>query len=121
MHYHHLYADADGVSHWRTVEVDLAERSFAPPAQRIFVSDAEAAALTLFLRLPAGWDEPVHPTPKRQVLICLAGAVQVTASDGEARSIGKGDVWRMEDMHGQGHHTRVTSADAFEAVIVQYA
>ena len=91
-----------------------------PPAKAIEISEPEAATHSLFLRLRAGWDEPIHPTPVRQTLICLRGEVEVTASDGEKRRIGPGDVWRMEDRHGKGHHTRVTSAEDFDCVIVQY-
>lgn len=120
MRYHHLYADDSGESRWRDVEVALDVRRFAPPAQGIEISAPEKATQTMFLRLRAGWDEPAHPTPKRQTLVCLAGAVRVTASDGEAREIGPGDVWRMEDRHGKGHHTRVISETDFEAVIVQF-
>ena len=50
---------------------------------------------------------------------CIAGVVCVTASDKEVRGIGCGDVWRMEDVVGDGHHTRVISDEGFEAVIVQ--
>lgn len=120
MRYHHLYADDAGESHWRDVEVTLSERSFAPPAQSIEISGIEAARGFVFLRLRAGWNEPIHPTPKRQTLICLAGRVLVTASDGEAREIGPGDVWRMEDRSGKGHHTRVLDTDDFEAAVVQF-
>jgi hypothetical protein len=48
-------------------------------------------------------NEPVHPTPKKQALICLASAVHVTASDGEAGEIDPGDVWLAEDLIGKGH------------------
>ena len=119
MHYHHLYADEAGESRWRTVDVALSERSFAPPAGAIEISDGQAARGMLFLRLRAGWNEPVHPTPVAQTLICLRGRARVTASDGEAREIGPGDVWMMEDTHGTGHHTEVVSDDDFECVIVQ--
>lgn len=121
MKVHHLYADAAGESHWRDVEVALEERSFAPPAEKILVSEAEPAAAFVFLTLQAGWNEPTHPTPRAQTLICLAGAVRVTASDGEAREIAKGDVWRMEDLTGKGHHTEVVGEEDFEAAIVQFA
>lgn len=120
MKYHHLFADAVGESHWQDVEVPLTERSFAPPARNILVSDAEPASALLFLTLEAGWNEPIHPTPIAQTLICLAGAVQVTASDGEVREIRQGDVWRMEDLQGKGHHTEVISAEDFNAAIVQF-
>ena len=72
------------------------------------------------LRLRSGWDEPIHPTPVTQKLVCIAGSVRVTASDGEVREIGRGDVWHMEDRYGKGHHTIVTSEEDFEAVIIQY-
>jgi hypothetical protein len=120
MKYHHLYSDDAGESHWRDIEVGLAERSFAPPAQRILVSDPEAAKALVFLRLQVGWDEPIHPTPRPQMLICLAGAVRVTASDGEARDIKRGDVWRMEDVSGKGHHTCVIGGEDFDAAVVQF-
>jgi quercetin dioxygenase-like cupin family protein len=120
MKFHDLYANPDGESHWRDVSVTLAERSFAPPAQAIEVSETVPATGMLFLRLAAGWDEPPHPTPRVQTLVCLRGVVVVTASDGAARTIGPGDVWRMADTHGAGHHTRVTSDVDFECVIVQF-
>ena len=119
MRYYKLYADEAGESHWEDVEVALTEKSFAPPAQAIEVSRAEPATAMLFLRLRSGWDEPIHPTPVAQKLVCRAGSVVVTASDGDTREIGPGDVWHMEDTHGKGHHTKVTSVEDFEAVIVQ--
>ncbi len=120
MEFHRLFADPEGESHWEDIEVTLEERSFAPPATKIEISEPEPARQTMFLRLKSGWDEPIHPTPVAQKLICLAGAVKVTASDGDARLIGPGDVWHMEDTHGKGHHTVVTSKEDLEAVIIQY-
>lgn len=119
MKINHLYADDAGESHWRDEEIALEERSFAPPAQDIHLSQMLPATGLVFLRLKAGWDEPIHPTPRSQTLLCLAGAVRVTTSDGEAREIGKGDIWRMDDTTGKGHHTCVISDGDFEAAVVQ--
>ena len=99
MRYNKLYSDKNGESHWEDVPVTLEERSFAPPAKAIEISEADPVQKLLFLRLRAGWDEPVHPTPVVQKLICTAGAVRVTASDGDTRDIGVGDIWHMEDNH----------------------
>ncbi|MEO0828929.1 MAG: cupin [Pseudomonadota bacterium] len=120
MKVHRLYADANGESHWSDVEITVEARTFAPPAQDIEISEPERVEQIMFLRLRAGWNEPVHPTPVVQKLVCLAGAVRVTASDGEAREIGRGDVWHMEDTHGKGHHTVVIGDEDFEALIIQY-
>ncbi|MGB3279403.1 MAG: cupin [Pseudorhodobacter sp.] len=119
MKFYKLFADAEGESHWQDITVTLAEQVFALPAKAIEISAAEPATQMLFLRLRAGWNEPIHPTPVRQKLVCLAGSVRVTASDGETREIARGDVWHMEDRHGKGHHTQVTSTEDFEAVIIQ--
>ncbi len=121
MKFHKLFCDPDGDSHWVDVDVTLTERRFAPPAEKIEISDPEPVTNMMFLRLKAGWNEPIHPTPVTQKLVCLQGAVKVTASDGDTREIGPGDVWHMEDKSGKGHHTVVTSAEDFEAVIIQYA
>ena len=120
MKFHRLFSDPDGESRWEDVEVTLEERSFAPPAQDIEISEAEPVKQMMFLRLKSGWNEPIHPTPVAQKLVCLTGTVRVTASDGETRDIGPGDVWHMEDKHGKGHHTMVTSKGDFESVIIQY-
>ncbi len=61
MTYQKLYVDESGESHWEDVTVKLEERTFAPPAKAIEVSPAETAKRTMFLRLKAGWDEPIHP------------------------------------------------------------
>lgn len=120
MKYQLLYADNAGESHWKDVDVALSEQVFAPPAQDILIGQADPARAMLFLRLQAGWNEPTHPTPKRQTLICRTGCIEVTASDGETRRFGPGDVWRMEDTHGKGHHTQVVSGEDFDCVIVQF-
>lgn len=73
MRYHHLFTDGHGESHRRTVDVDHSEQTFAPPAKAIEISEPEPAKATLFLWLPAGWDEPIHPTPKRQFYVCIRG------------------------------------------------
>lgn len=54
------------------------------------------------------------------MLICRKGSARVLASDGEARGIRPDDVWYMEDAHGKGHHTQVTSNVDFECDIVQF-
>ncbi|WP_022702646.1 hypothetical protein [Pseudorhodobacter ferrugineus] len=119
MKFQRLYADSAGDSRWQDVRVDMTERVFAPPVQAIEISEPETAKQMMFLRLRAGWNEPIHPTPVPQKPISVAGRVHVTASDGEARDMGLSDVWHMEDCHGKGHQAQVTSTEDFEAVIIQ--
>lgn len=115
-----LSCDAAGESHWQDIDIPLQERVFAPPAKGIEISEPQPVKQTMFLRLRSGWNEPAHPTPVRQKLVCLSGSIRVTASDNDIRDIGPGDVWYMEDTHGKGHHAAVTSEEDFECVIVQF-
>jgi hypothetical protein len=44
-----------------------------------------------------------HTAPRRQYVINLDAAVKITASDGESRIIGQGEILLVEDTHGKGH------------------
>ncbi len=48
----------------------------------------------------------VAPAPRRQYIVNLDGAVEITASDGEKRIIGPGEVFLVEDTHGKGHFSK---------------
>lgn len=119
MDFLHLTEDDDGVSHFSDGEIELALGDFAPPAPAMYVSEAEPAQRVLFLTLPAGWSGKRHPSPHRQIGICLAGRMRVEAGDGEVREIGPGGIWRMEDTGGAGHVSSVIGSQNVELAIIQ--
>ena len=114
-----LYADASGASRFDTFEISRELCDFAPPAPPLLASRVETATGYALLRLPVGWYGERHPSPKRQILFCLAGKVRITADIGEPRTIAMGEAWLMEDTHGGGHRTEVISDVPFDAVVVQ--
>ena len=114
-----LYANESGLSCFDTVEIEREMRDFAPPAPPLFVSKSAPASRFVMAQLPVGWKGERHPSPTRQILFCLSGTVRIIPGLGESRTIGRGDVWLMEDTTGVGHETEVISGDPFEAVIVQ--
>ncbi len=114
-----LFADADGESRFDDYDVSLELQDFAPPAAPLHVSEPEAAARYILIRLPVGWNGARHPTPRRQILFCLRGAMRVTASSGEVRQVTAGDAWLMADTTGKGHTTEVISEGPVDAVIIQ--
>jgi mannose-6-phosphate isomerase-like protein (cupin superfamily) len=46
-----------------------------------------------------------HPPPRRQWVIILQGAMEITTGTGERRRFGPGDCLLAEDMVGTGHET----------------
>lgn len=106
--YVRLYCDGAGTSHFEEVTVPLDPTEFAPPAPPLHVSKAREAERFVFVGGPTGWDGDWHPAPTRQFVFCLSGTFEVTASDGECRVFGPGDVLLLEDTEGRGHKTLIT-------------
>jgi hypothetical protein len=101
-----IYTDDEGESHFDQVEIELELQDFAPPAAPMHASEFQTATRYGFLSSPTGWFGDWHPAPKRQVALCLAGAIEVQVSDGESRRFEMGDIILVEDTHGKGHTTR---------------
>ncbi len=98
MRIHNLYVDSNGESHWRDIDVDWQEeRNFSKYSKRM------PATGIIFRQTASDYDLDWHPAPRRQYIINLDGGVKITASDGEAREIGAGEVILVEDTHGKGH------------------
>ena len=98
MRIHNLYTDANGESHFRDIEIDWVEqRNFSKLSARL------PATGIIFRETGGDYDLSWHPAPRRQYIINLDGGVKITASDGEAREIGAGEVILVEDVRGKGH------------------
>ena len=91
MKIHNLYADDKGESHWRDVEIKYTEATSAGK-----LSPRLPANGIIFREVQPDYDLDWHPAPRRQYIINLDGAVEITASDGEKRVIGPGEVFLVE-------------------------
>lgn len=111
--YDRIYCDADGHSHFDSVELTLTSTDYAPPAPPLDVSDPEDAARVVFFHAPPGWTGDFHPTPRRQLFFGIQGDLEVTASDGETRHFGAGSVCLLEDDRGRGHRSEVVGDAEF--------
>jgi hypothetical protein len=113
MRIHNLYADAKGESHWRDIEVEWVEETRGGK-----LSKRLPATGIIFRQVPPSYDLDWHPAPRRQYIINLDAGVQITASDGEARVIGAGEVVLVEDTHGKGHLSKAVGAKLRHCIFV---
>ena len=98
MRIHNLYTDANGESHFRDIEIEWAEeRRGSKLSKRL------PATGIIFRETVAEYDLDWHPAPRRQYIVNLDAGVRLTASDGESRIIGPGEVILVEDTTGKGH------------------
>jgi hypothetical protein len=113
MRIHNLYKDADGESHFRDIEVEwVAEQNFSKLSARL------PATGIIFRETSGDYDLDWHPAPRRQYIINLDAGVQITASDGEARRIGAGEVLLVEDTWGKGHLSRALDGKLRHCIFV---
>ncbi|WP_043344487.1 cupin domain-containing protein [Belnapia moabensis] len=98
MRVHNIYADEQGESHFRDIEVEWAEEGPDGTTSKRF-----PAVGIIFRKTPGDWHFDWHTATRRQYVINLDGSHKITASDGETRTIGQGEVTLIEDMHGKGH------------------
>jgi hypothetical protein len=98
MKIHHLYTDAAGQSHFEDLKIE-----YGPPTASGRVSARLPATGIIFREVQPSYDLDWHNAPRRQYIINLDAGVQITASDGEARLIGAGEVVLVEDTTGKGH------------------
>src|SRR2546425_143232 len=98
MRIHNLYVDAKGETHFRDIEVEFTESGRAGKTSKRL-----PATGIIFRQVQPDYDLDWHPAPRRQYIINLDAGVQITASDGESRKIGAGEVILVEDTSGKGH------------------
>jgi len=113
MRIHNLYTDAKGESHFRDIEVEWAEETRAGK-----LSKRLPATGIIFRQVPPTYDLDWHPAPRRQYIINLDAGVQITASDGESRVIGAGEVILVEDTKGKGHLSKAVGQQVRHCIFV---
>ena len=113
MKIHHLYTDEAGESHFEDMEVDYVETT--PSGS---YSERIPATGLIFRQVQPTYDLDWHNAPRRQYIINLDNGVQITASDGEARVIGAGEVILVEDTTGKGHLSKAVNDQIRHCIFV---
>ena len=113
MRIHNLYEDEDGQSHFRDIEVEWTSEGRGGK-----LSDRLPATGIIFRQVRPDYELDWHSAPRRQYIINLDAGVQITASDGEARIIGAGEVILVEDISGKGHLSKAVDEKIRHCIFV---
>ncbi len=113
MRIHNLYVDEHGETHFRDLEVEWVEENRSGKLSRRL-----PASGIIFRQVPSSFDLDWHPAPRRQYIINLDAGVQLTASDGESRVIGAGEVILVEDTTGKGHLSKAVDNQIRHCIFV---
>lgn len=113
MRIHNLYADEDGESHFRDIEVEWVEEGRGGKLSRRLPASA-----IIFRQVAPDYELDWHCAPRRQYIINLDAGVVITASDGEERTIGAGEVILVEDTSGKGHLSKALEGQLRHCIFV---
>lgn len=113
MRIHNIYVDAEGETHFRDVEVEWVQDT---PGGKL--SKRQPATGVIFRQTSGDYDLDWHPAPRRQYIVNLDAGVEITASDGEKRVIGAGEVLLVEDVTGKGHLSKAVSAQIRHSIFI---
>jgi quercetin dioxygenase-like cupin family protein len=56
--------------------------------------------------MPVTYDLDWHSAPRKQYVVQLDGDTQITASDGDVRTVRAGEIVLVEDVSGKGHRSK---------------
>jgi hypothetical protein len=115
LRYTRLFTDEQGMARFDDVDVLLHPDN--PSPDTLSVSEPMPASAVLFGRAPAGGSHPEQPESRRQLMICLSGSGEITAS-GETRVFRPGDVLLVEDVEGVGHSSSTSEGFTVVAVVL---
>jgi quercetin dioxygenase-like cupin family protein len=96
----HLYTGDDGQSHFGEIEVEM-EPNIAGHISELF------PATGIIFR--EAYDYDFHVAPRKQYVVNLDGAVEITVGSGDKRVMGAGEMFLAEDTTGQGHISRAVN------------
>ena len=113
MRIHNIYADANGESHIRDLDIEWTRSG---PTGKI--SDPVPVASMAFRVTDGSYNLQWHNAPRRQYIINLEGSVEITTSDGERRLIGPGEIILAEDTSGKGHLSKAVANGARRSLII---
>lgn len=98
MRVHHIYADAEGISHFKDLTIDWVETVNASKRSAVIKVTG-----MVFRENQGDYALDWHPAPRKQYVVNLDAGVKITVGDGTSRIIEAGEVILAEDLHGKGH------------------
>ncbi len=119
MQYVEIYADNEGVSHFKDVDIELVRGEVAPPALPVELSAFRTATEVGFISVPSGWVGGWHQPPTDGYIFVLSGEVQTEVGDGEIRRFPQSSIWLHKDRNGPGHNSNIVGSEDAKLVMVK--
>jgi hypothetical protein len=105
MNFARVYADEAGETHLTAIELPSGGDG------RFGLSGVPTTTLTIGRLTERKFDQGWHTAPRRQIVVVLCGALEVTTTTGDCRRFNAGDCLLADDLDSKGHITREVGED----------
>jgi hypothetical protein len=109
-----IWSDEAGVTHFEDGEITLSDGGKIG-----MLSEPMSVDRAIFRSTGSDYDYDWHPTPARQLILMMTGAIEIETGDGEVRRFTAGDTIFLEDTTPPGHRTRNVGAVPRYSVFIQ--
>jgi hypothetical protein len=100
-----VWADISGETHLTPIDLPAIE-SPVGSTTRFGLGDIPTTTLTIGRLAERKFDQGWHTPPRRQIVVVLRGALEVTTTTGDCQRFGPGDCLLADDLDSKGHITR---------------
>ena len=113
--YTRIYCTPDSETHMEPVTMELAKKTFAPPAPPVYVGSARPISSAFVSGFEPHWGAQDleahlnHPAPAAMYAAVLGGSFSVTTTDGATKGFRPGDLLLLEDTSPCKGHLSVVS------------
>jgi quercetin dioxygenase-like cupin family protein len=114
-----LHADEAGETHLADFELPIAQRSDDGRVRMRGLTGVPTGRLGIHDVLEKAPAADFHSTSPRKLIAVLRGTFEITASDGERRRFGPGDVLLTDDLNSKGHAFRDVGAETLLTIIAE--
>jgi hypothetical protein len=112
-----MFSDAAGRCRFDQIDISLEMKEYAPPAAPVAVSTPMQTGQCVFMRIPPRFVGVQHPSPQKQLVVCVSGAARFHGSDEETHVLRAGESLIDANTEGPGHVSEVISDVPFEAYL----
>ena len=108
---------SDGGSQFQKIEIPI-QQPYADDFSNVYhLSNPFDSPSVRIVEFPQGMKQGWHNVPTRQMVIVLAGALEVITTDNQKRRWSAGELFIADDVTGKGHLTEVVEGPARVAFI----
>lgn len=100
-----VFADESKETHLKPIDLPAVEGQDGS-TKRFGLGNIPTTTMTIGRLAERKFDQGWHTAPRRQIVVVLRGALEVTTTTGDCQRLGPGDCLLADDLDSQGHITR---------------